>query len=766
MSCMRVARRTTFAVALLAAIATPAAPASARSAPQATRAAPPATTELQAAAAKPARPSLGLALSGGAARGLAHIGFLQWLDEHRIPVDMVAGTSMGALIGGAFASGMSPAEIRAFVSSADWGHMLSIDSPFAIKSFRRKQDARAFPTDVELGLKHGISLPGGFSAGPQIDLMLDQLALPYFDLRSFDDLPTRFRCVAADLRRSEVVILGAGPLSRALRATMALPGVFTPVRIGDQVLVDGGVLNNVPADVTRRMGADTVIAVDVTREAAGKKRTESIVSIVGDTVRTLIGVGTRKALESADVLIVPDLTGIEIFDFSRALDAIQRGYDAAEKSKAALLPFAVSEREYAEWVDGRTSRRRTKVPSPTFIRVEGVGTNEAAAITRRLRRHEGQPIDVAGLARDITSLAGNDRYESISYRPVIDPRGTGLLVTVEPKAYGPPFMLGAIELQNNEALRLDATARARVLVFDPLGSGSELRIDGEAGTRLQLGAELYRPFGDTGLFVAPRAEVRYSHQNVFRGDSVRSEYTTGAAGAGVDLGVERGIHAEARVGFDVQRVVRRLNLGTPAIPDVNGTQQFASLRVTLDFQDDGVVPSRGVYARAEARQYLKGARVEGQESPGAFRERDRLQSVEVDASIYIPASARGRVFLRGAAGSSFGTRTIVNAFTLGGPFRIGSMNTGELRGSNFLLGNAGYLHQVARLAEGTLGTMFAGGWVDYGSAFEELDAASFRACFNGGLIMRSPLGPVFLAAGVDTKGRGRLSIGVGTLLHR
>ncbi len=786
MRCTRVARCTIVAAALLAALAAHSRPARAQGAfipaiegPSATLGPPAhdppggaptheatAGSSPQASATGRTRRTLGLALSGGAARGLAHIGFLKWLDQHRIPVDMVAGTSMGALVGAAFATGMSPDEIQKFVEAADWNTMLSIDSPFGTKSFRRRQDARAFPTDVELGLRHGISLPDGFSAGPQIDLMLDQIALPYYDLRSFDDLPTRFRCVAADIRRSELVVLGSGPLARALRASMALPGVFTPVRVGDQVLVDGGVLNNVPADITRSMGADVVVAVDVTRELVAKKRSETILTVVSDTVKALVGVGTRKALESADLIIVPDLTGIEIFDFSRALEAIKRGYDAAEKRKPALLPFAVSQQDYDEWIARRKARRRTELPVPAFLKVEGVGGGESAAIAERLRRHVGHPIEVAAMARDITALAGNDRYESISYRLTTGPRGAGLLITVKPKLYGPPFLLAALELQNNEALRLDATVRGRAIAYDPTTSGSEVRVDAEAGTRLQLGAELYQPFGGTGLFVAPRGDIRYSRQNIFQGESVRSEYGARSAGAGLDIGYNSGMHAEARLGFDVQRVVRRLDLGPRTIPDVNGSQQFASFRVTLDLQDDGVVPSRGLYARAEIRQYFKGARLEGAGAPGSFRERDRLQSANADASIFIPTSARGRLFLRGAGGSSFGSRTIVNAFTLGGPFRIGSMNTDELRGSNFLLANLGYLHQIVRLAEGTLGAMYAGAWVDYGSAFEKFGTAAFGTCFNAGLIVRSPLGPVFVAAGVDTTGRGRFSLGVGTLLHR
>jgi NTE family protein len=197
------------------------------------------------------RPRVGLALGGGSARGLAHIGVLEWFERHRIPVDVIAGTSTGGLIAGAYASGMTPAEIRELMRTTDWDLMFLADSPFRYKTFRRKQDARAFPSQLEFGLKGGFQFPGGLNPGQQVSLLLDRIAAPYSDLRSFDDLPTPFRCVATDLRRSEVVVLQRGPLARAMRATMAIPGVFTPVSYDDWLLVDGGTLNNIPADVVR-----------------------------------------------------------------------------------------------------------------------------------------------------------------------------------------------------------------------------------------------------------------------------------------------------------------------------------------------------------------------------------------------------------------------------------------------------------------------------------------------------------------------------------
>ena len=206
---------------------------------------------------EPSRARIGLALGGGGARGFAHIGVLQWLDEHRIPVDVVGGTSMGGLVGGGFATGMTPGEIRELVDGVDWAAVLSPDTPFVYKTFRRKEDTRAFPSALRFGLRGGFRLPSGLSAAEQADLLFDRIAAPFGTETDFNAMPTPFRCVATDIRNAEVVVFDSGWLARALRATVAIPGVFAPVTFDGKVLVDGGVLNNVPADVVDRPGSQT-----------------------------------------------------------------------------------------------------------------------------------------------------------------------------------------------------------------------------------------------------------------------------------------------------------------------------------------------------------------------------------------------------------------------------------------------------------------------------------------------------------------------------
>src|SRR5271166_2355211 len=207
------------------------------------------------------RPRIGLALEGGGALGLAHIGVLEWLEKNHIPVDVIAGTSMGGLIGGVYAMGNSPQQIRDLVNEINWDQVLSGAVPFQDLSFRRKQDEVAYPNELSFGFHEGLQLPAGLTSGVQVGYILDREALPYSNLKSFDDLPIPFRCVATDLVSGKQVVFDRGSLPLALRSTMSVPGAFTPVAEGEHIYVDGSLVDNLPTDVVKAMGADIVIAV-------------------------------------------------------------------------------------------------------------------------------------------------------------------------------------------------------------------------------------------------------------------------------------------------------------------------------------------------------------------------------------------------------------------------------------------------------------------------------------------------------------------------
>src|SRR5262245_36115038 len=300
------------------------------------------------------RPRIGVAFGGGSARGLAHVGVVRWFEEHRIPIDVIAGTSMGGLIGGAVSSGMSAEELSAILQQVNWDEMFGF-SPFKYKNVRRKEDSRAYPSRIELGIKQGISLPIALNNGQQVDFLLARIVGPYGTMASFDQLPTPFRAIAVDLVTAQQVVLDSGSLAAAMRATMSLPGIFPPVELDGKVLVDGGAMNNVPADVVRSMGADRVIAINVASdEDAGLNR--SLLGLLGQSVDVMMVAASRAAMKTADIVIDPSLKGFSSLGWRRSQELEKVGYEAAEAMRDQLLPFAVDEGQWAAYLEGRRAR--------------------------------------------------------------------------------------------------------------------------------------------------------------------------------------------------------------------------------------------------------------------------------------------------------------------------------------------------------------------------------------------------------------------------
>jgi len=299
---------------------------------------------------------------------------------------------------------MTPREIEELVDGVDWAAVLAPDTPFVYKTFRRKEDTRAFPSSLRFGLRGGLRLPSGLSAAEQADLLFDRLASPYGSQTDFNALPTPFRCVATDIRNAEIVVLDSGWLARALRATVAIPGVFAPVTFDGKVLVDGGVLNNVPADVVRQTGlADRVIAVDVGVDRTTQKRYDSIFGVLDETLNVMMRSGTRRALESADLVLAPDLDGIGGADFSRSDDLIKRGYAEAEAHAPDLLPYALDPEAYAAWASARQARRPAARVVPSLVTIEGASPAEAARLASRFRPYIGRTLDDCVFCRSSAS---------------------------------------------------------------------------------------------------------------------------------------------------------------------------------------------------------------------------------------------------------------------------------------------------------------------------------------------------------------------------
>src|SRR5690242_16849049 len=238
------------------------------------------------------RLTIGVALEGGGALGLAHIGVLRWFEQHHIPIDYISGNSMGALVGGMYATGKSPDELERLVRGMDWPLVIGGETPFEDLSFRRKEDARAIQNDLVIGLKRGVTLPSGLSSGHQISLVIDRETLAYSSVKSFDDLPIPFRCVSTELISEKAHVFHDGPIGLAMRSTMSLPGIFDPVRDGERLYVDGALVDNLPTDVVREMGPDVVIGVHLQVAPATTEEIQSLFSVLGRSIT--IGVANTE----------------------------------------------------------------------------------------------------------------------------------------------------------------------------------------------------------------------------------------------------------------------------------------------------------------------------------------------------------------------------------------------------------------------------------------------------------------------------------------
>jgi NTE family protein len=706
------------------------------------------------------RPTVGVAFGGGSARGIAHVGVIRWLEEHRIPIDVAAGTSMGGLIGGAFASGMNAGELTTFIASLDWDQLFG-ESSFAHKNIRRKADARSYPSRLEFGLRGGIVPPTALNNGEYVELLLGRIAAPYFDVDDFDDLPTPFRTVAVDLLSAQPVVMRSGSLADAMRATMSLPLIFPPVEINGQVLIDGGIMNNVPADIVKAMGADRVVAVNVGDLSDREGVNYTMFGVAGNALDAMMRASTRRVLTAADVVVNVPLEKYGSLDWRRAADLIDEGYRAAEAMRDRLLPLAVSEADFDAWRLARQARRRTELPAPAFIQLDGFGTDDAKRLTLLLARHVGAPLDVSAVERDIAMVAGLDRYQTVTWRLMHDAaRGFGLRVQGRVKPYAPPFLMLGVNLENTTSADFRITATARYLAFDTIGSGSELRLDGTIGSDPSVAIELFRPIGPTPLFVAPYAGIGTVTFNLIDDDAVIARYKQTIGRIGLAAGVNLGARSDVRVGAYVGRTTASIEVGDPGFPELRGKETGAELLWRVDTQDSPVVPSGGVLSQVRLSRIFNGPDVTVDEQTFDFD--SSLTQLSAVANHFWSIGPRNRLFVYGELGTSFDSTPLpTDQFALGTPFRLGAYGAGEIRGPHYYVATGGYFMRVGRLPDFMGGPVFAGGWLENGDAFDEWEHAGLRTNGGVGLVMDTLVGPVVLAGAWSFDGRWRTYLGIG-----
>jgi NTE family protein len=638
--------------------------------------------------AQDSRQKIGLVLEGGGALGLAHIGVLQWLYQHHVPVDLVAGTSMGGLVGGFYATGHSPDEIQQLIQTVNWDQALSGQLPFRDLSYRRKEDAVEFPTRIEFGLRHGVQLPAGFNAGQEVSFILDRVTLAYSEVKSFNDLPTPFACVATELNSGKQHVFHDGSLSLALRATMSLPGIFTPVRSGNNVYADGGLLNNLPVDVAKDMGAQLTIAVYLQTDSFNAQQPLNTFSVLGQSLSVMIAANELKSMQMADVLVTVPLQKYDALAYDKAAEMIHLGYEAAEGKSAILSKLAVDDSAWKQYVEQREGRIR-QTPIPQFIAVTGTSPHLQSRIQRRLGPDVGKPVDNVNLEQQFTRIAGTGRFASLSYGLTEKDGKPGLLVTALEKPYSPPIVRPLILIDGTNYNEVLFSAGARITFLDWGSFGSELRNDVVAGSIYRLSSEYYHPFSpSTHFFIAPQVTLDTEKFYFYFDNHIDSQYRKRQFGGALDVGYTFGAHAEARVGY--QSAYQRYSpvIGDTVIyPIQSGRIGVSRLHYDLNLTDDPVLPMRGMSATYRGEWWDANT---GTNKP--------FPLTELRTRFLFPLNTKSSAYLTAAGGSTLGyENTGIPPFSLGGGVQLSAFGENELITNQYYLFQTGYIRTLARL---------------------------------------------------------------------
>jgi NTE family protein len=487
--------------------------------------------------------------------------------------------------------------------------------------------------------------------------------------------------------------------------------------------------------------------------------------VAGETIDAMMRASTKRALASADVVINVPLKEYGSLDWRRADDLMDEGYRAAEAMRDQLLPLAVSQADFEAWRRARQARRRSELPVPSFIELEGFVANDTKRLNMLLARHVGVPLDIDAVEEDIAIVTGLDRYQTVTWRMMHDAaRGYGLRVHGRVKTHAPPFLMLGVNLENTTSSDFRITATARYLAFDLVRSGSELRVDGTVGSDPSLATELYLPIGSTPIFVAPYAGIGSETFNLIRDDAIIARYGQTVSRLGLNVGVNLGAQSDVRAGAYIGRSTASIEVGDPGFPELRGKETGAELVWRLDTQDRPVVPASGVLSQVRLSHIFNGPDIQVAGETIDFN--SSVTQLSAVGNQFWSVGPDNRVFAYGGVGTSFeDTPLPTDQFSLGMPFRLGAYNAGELRGPHYYVVTGGYLRRIGRLPDFVGGPIFAGGWLENGDAFDEWSNARWRTNGGAGIVMDTIVGPVIVAGSWSFDGRWRTYIGVGRLFR-
>lgn len=639
------------------------------------------------------RPRVALVLSGGGARGLAHIGVLQVLEEMRVPVDCVVGTSMGALVGGSYAAGVTPQRMHEAMEKTDIGSLFDDLPPRSEIPQHLRRDDYLPLFEFALGFNGWeIQLPAGASAGYKFELFLKDLIGPGASIAGldFDALPTPYRAVATDLEDGDTRVFRRGDLVKVMRASMSLPAIVAPASIDGRLYVDGGLVNNLPVDIGRELCGDVVIAVNLGTPLKKRHELNSVLDTAGQSLNLMAERSVARALAMLtprDVVIEPELQGFSASDFGLKTEVIERGRAATRARRAELSRLAVNERAYAEWLARRLSRE-PKAPEITRITVAASEGFNAAAVERDIRVKPGKEFGTEELHRDLVRLYGRGDFSYLGYETVREDGGAVVRVDAQAKPWGPGYLKLGIGARSdlNTPTQLVVAASYRRTWANSLGA--EWRVDAQVGYESFLRTEFMQPLQvRDGAFVAPYAGAKRSTYQFYLERQRLGQVRVNAARVGFDLGLT-GTAGELRLGPYASDVRTQPDFGvvTPLFPHQEFQEAGVQLTGITDRLDSPAFARSGWLAAFDVHT----ARLRGDEEGVSARAQLTLRGVKsFDKNTF-------------AANFEWGDKlsddlAVYDAFKLGGPMRLSGLFLDQLTGTRYRLATLSYYRQYTAL---------------------------------------------------------------------
>jgi NTE family protein len=712
--------------------------------------------------AAPQRPRVGLVLAGGGAKGGAHVGVLKVLEEMNVPIDCIAGTSMGALVGGGYASGIPAAELEKFVVGIDWKSVVGGVGRRDLQTIEQKRAGVTYSNDIELGIrKKRVVLPAGIVNTSNIEDLLRSYVARSRAQTDFDLLPIPYRAVATDMLTGSMVVLDSGDLATAMRASMAIPGAFAPVETEQYILSDGGMVRNIPVDVARQVCADVVIVVNLVEQPIQRDKLQSATQLLLRSSDVGIMANENLQLESLterDVRIDVLMGDITTADFERVAETVPLGETAARAMADRLAPLALPRAQYQAWRTRVTAGQDIEARLAD-VRYEGLKRVNPEYLETRAQVHAGDTVDTAKISAEAQRMSALQEFESVEYRLTGDQSHPTLEWWPKEKSWGPNYLKFDLGLYGSEGGDLGFVVYGKHTRTWLNSLGGEWRNEVQLGYYNNIASSLYQPLDVAQrFFVEPRAFWTRSWEDVFFDNERLARYKFSDWGGEFDAGANLGDDGQVRVGYLFTRRKANVETGSPILPEAERDDAGITLSATYDTRDTPFNPTRGI---AAALEY---AFIE--DSLGAEFDWQRL---ELGIGLAVPVR-NDVVWMTLAGGSDLGSDMPPDRyFMLGGPGSFPGYELGELRVTDYWSASSSYLWKIKDIMSIRGQALYAGVRLEAGQTLGRLEGLLLEdydeddLIYGGSLYLtgRTQAGPLTVGLGATSDDSWSLWIAVG-----